>query len=70
MGLQQRGIGSGNPGPPASPCSPPTFSGQSWQQGPLCGTICDHSCMYSLRFCPTGAWKLPSTLRKVLTRCC
>ena len=55
-------------GPSSSPCSPPTFSHQSWQQGPLCGIICDRGCMCSLRLCPTGTWELPSTLWKVLTR--
>lgn len=39
---------------PSSSRSPPTFSHQSWQQGPLCGIVCDRGCTCGLRLCPTG----------------
>lgn len=29
------------------------------------GIACDHGCIWDLKFCPSGAWELPSTPRKV-----
>ncbi|KAM5292270.1 general transcription factor 3C polypeptide 2 isoform 4-T4 [Ctenodactylus gundi] len=28
------------------------------------GIACDHGCIWDLKFCPSGAWELPGTLRK------
>lgn len=30
------------------------------------GIACDHGCIWDLKFCPSGAWELPGTPRKVL----
>lgn len=29
------------------------------------GIACDHGCIWDLKFCPSGAWELPGTPRKV-----
>lgn len=67
LAWDERTTGSGSPRPLLPTHSPHMLSLLSPGNRAhfVYGIACDHGCIWDLKFCPSGAWELPGTPRKV-----